>query len=73
MEGLQLVLKKEHLSIFFSDEIQLLISGGIDEDIDVDDLRRNTIYHGFSDSDPYIKEFWNIVKSYPKEEKEKFL
>ena len=30
VEGLQMVIKKENLSIFFSDEIQLLISGGID-------------------------------------------
>jgi len=41
-----------------------LISGGTDEDIDIDDLRRNTIYHGYKDSDPYIQEFWSIVKSY---------
>jgi hypothetical protein len=37
-----LVIKKEHLAIFFSDEIQLLISGGVEDEIDIDDLRKHT-------------------------------
>ena len=63
VEGLQTVIKKENLSIFFSDEIQLLISGGIEEEINIDDLRKYTVYHGYTDNDPYIKEFWSIIKS----------
>ena len=59
--------------MFFPDEVQLLITGGIEEEIDVDDLRRNTIYHGFTDRDPYIQEFWKVVKALSPEEKEKFL
>ena len=31
------------------------------------------MYHGYSDKDPYINEFWKIVKSLSAEEKEKFL
>jgi hypothetical protein len=60
------------LSYFYTEEIQILISGGFHE-IDIDDLRRNVIYHGFKESDPYIKEFWNILKGLSNEEKEKFL
>jgi len=67
------VIRKDHLSIFFSDEIQLLISGGVEAEIDVDDLRRNTVYHGYNDHDPYIQEFWRIVKALSPGEKEKFL
>ena len=52
------MIKQEQLSIFFSDELQLLITGGIETEIDVDDLRKNTIYHGYKDSDPYIEAFW---------------
>ena len=52
-EGLHTVIKKEDLGLFFSDELQLLISGGKNE-IDIDDLRRNTVYHGFKESDPYV-------------------
>lgn len=73
IEGLQLVIKREQLSIFLSDEVQLLITGGIEEEIDVDDMRRNTVYHGFTDSDPFIQEFWKILKSLSPEDKEKFL
>ena len=60
------------LSLFFPEEIQLLISGGLNE-IDIDDLRKHTIYHGYKDTDPYIREFWNILKNFTPEEKEKFL
>lgn len=47
------MIKKEQLSFFYPDEIQLLISGG-HNDIDIDDLRANTNYQGYTDSDPYI-------------------
>ena len=73
MEGLHSVINKDHLSIFFSDEIQLLISGGLAEEINIDDLRKHTIYHEYKDKDPYIEEFWNVVKSFTPDEKEKFL
>lgn len=73
VEGLHSVIAKEHLAQFLSDEVQLLITGGIEAEIDVDDLRRNTVYHGFNDRDPFIEEFWLIIKSYSPEEREKFL
>jgi len=71
-EGLFSVIKKEELSLFFSDEIQLLISGG-KNDIDIDDLRRNTVYHGFRESDPYIQEFWSLLRHSSNQDKENFL
>jgi hypothetical protein len=37
-----MVIRKDHLSIFFSDEIQLLISGGVEAEIDVEDLKKYT-------------------------------
>jgi ubiquitin-protein ligase E3 C len=72
VEGLHLVISKEYLSFFFSEEIQLLISGGHNE-IDIDDLRKHTIYNKYSENDPYIKEFWSYLKSLDNEQKEKFL
>jgi ubiquitin-protein ligase E3 C len=68
-----MVIRKDHLSIFFSDEIQLLISGGIEAEIDIEDLRKHTQYNGYTDRDPYINEFWKIVKSFTPDEKEKLL
>jgi len=41
MQGLHSVIDPELLSMFFPDEIQLLISGGLNE-IDVEDLKNNT-------------------------------
>lgn len=66
------VIDSRTLSLFFPDEIQMLISGHKNE-IDVEDLRRNTVYHGYRETDPYIIEFWNLMRSLPNEEKEKFL
>jgi hypothetical protein len=62
VEGLDSVISKNLFEIFFPDEIQLLISGSQGEDLDIDDLKRHTIYHGFKgERDPYIIEFWRIV------------
>jgi ubiquitin-protein ligase E3 C len=72
VEGLQTVISKEKLSFFFPDEIQMLITGGLDE-IDIGDLMNNTIYHGYTERDPYIVYFWNYLKSLDNEQKEKFL
>ena len=66
MEGLELVISKDKLRFFFPDEIQLLISGGINE-IDIIDLKQNVIYNGFTANDPYIIEFWNYLSSLPNE------
>jgi E3 ubiquitin-protein ligase HUWE1 len=47
--------------------LELLISGL--PEIDVDDLRGNTDYHGYQVNDPVINYFWNVVKSLSKEDK----
>ena len=46
MHGMHEVIEPELLSMFFPDEIQLLISGGLNE-IDIADLREHTTYHGY--------------------------
>ena len=46
MEGMHEVIDPELLSMFFPDEIQILISGGRN-DIDINDLRDNTVYNGY--------------------------
>eukprot|EP01038_Epipyxis_sp_PR26KG_P006704 gene6704-9196_t len=52
-------------------ELELLISGL--PDIDLDDLRANTDYHGYKPSDPEIGFFWSTLRSFSKEEKALFL
>ena len=72
MQGLHEVIDPELLSMFFPEEIQLLISGGLNE-IDINDLRENTQYNGYSKNDSYINDFWNYLESLPNKQKEKFL
>ena len=47
LNGLQSVFPEDYLSYFFPDEVELLISGGIN-DIDIDDLRNNTVLNKFN-------------------------
>jgi E3 ubiquitin-protein ligase HUWE1 len=59
------------ISIFDAQELELLISGL--PEIDLDDLRSHTDYHGYKSTDPAITSFWNALKSFSKEEKALFL
>ncbi len=61
----------ELISIFNEQELELLISGL--PDIDVDDWKNNTEYHNYSASSPQIQWFWRAVRSFDKEERAKLL
>jgi E3 ubiquitin-protein ligase HUWE1 len=67
LEGFHDLIPPELISIFDAHELELLISGL--PEIDVDDLRGNTDYHGYQVNDPVINYFWNVVKSLSKEDK----
>jgi len=58
------VIDPDLLGMFFPEEVQLLISGGLNE-IDVEDLKKHTIYNGYSASDWYIQDFWAYMKALP--------
>ena len=54
VRGLRKVIPQEYLSYFFPDEIQLLISGGLNS-INMEELQKNTKYNGWEEKDkPYI-------------------
>jgi E3 ubiquitin-protein ligase HUWE1 len=59
------------VSIFTEQELELLISGL--PDIDVDDWKSNTEYTGYTASSPQIMWFWRAVRSFDKEERAKLL
>jgi len=61
----------ELISIFDAQEVELLISGL--PEIDVDDMRGHCDYHGYRPSDPLINWFWAALKTFSKEEKALFL
>lgn len=69
--GLYEIIPRELISIFDERELELLI-GGIAE-IDLDDLRRNTDYRNCSPADPQIKWFWEVMETFTNEQKTQFL
>lgn len=62
--GLNEVIDTDILNMFFPDEVQLLISGGLNE-IDINDLRQHTSYNGYSANEGYIRDFWAYLEQLP--------
>ncbi|KIY50356.1 hypothetical protein FISHEDRAFT_64973 [Fistulina hepatica ATCC 64428] len=69
--GLYEIIPKELLTIFNEQELELLISGT--PDIDVDEWRAATEYNGYTSSDPNIVWWWRALKSFNREERAKVL
>jgi len=63
------VFPENWLSYFMPDEVELLISGGIN-DIDIDDLQANTVYNKYdpensAEDRKYLDLFWAHLKALP--------
>lgn len=71
LDGFFDLVPVELISIFSPTELELLICGL--PDIDVDDLRVNTDYQQFRENDESIEWFWNVLRSFSREEKALFL
>jgi len=71
LEGFHDMVDSDLISIFNAKELELLISGM--PDIDIDDLKRNTNYNGYRPADREIEWFWNILFSLSRSEKAAFL
>ncbi|TDL26261.1 hypothetical protein BD410DRAFT_895667 [Rickenella mellea] len=69
--GFYEVVPKELISIFNEQEVELLISGT--PDIDVDEWRAATEYNGYTSSDPVIVWWWRALKSFNRDERAKVL
>ena len=69
--GFHDIVPAELISIFNEQELELLISGL--PDIDVDDWKNHTDYHNYSAASPQIQWFWRAVRSFDKEERAKLL
>ncbi|GAA5834520.1 hypothetical protein JCM11251_007030 [Rhodosporidiobolus azoricus] len=68
--GLSEVINPRWLRMFNQSELAVLV-GGTDEPVDIEDLKRNTVYSGWSadENTPTIRAFWDIVASFSKEER----
>ncbi|KAI0360913.1 hypothetical protein OH77DRAFT_1558017 [Trametes cingulata] len=71
LAGFYEIIPKDLISIFNERELELLISGT--PDIDVDEWRSATEYNGYTSSDPVIVWFWRALKSFTREERAKVL
>jgi len=71
LEGFHDIVSPELISIFNEQELELLISGL--PDIDVDDWKNHTEYHNYQAASPQIQWFWRAVRSFDKEERAKLL
>ncbi|KAI3942446.1 hypothetical protein MKW98_013098 [Papaver atlanticum] len=71
LEGFNELISRELISIFNDKELELLISGL--PDIDLDDMRANTEYSGYSSASPIIQWFWDVAQGFSKEDKARLL
>ncbi|KAG6499054.1 hypothetical protein ZIOFF_038810 [Zingiber officinale] len=71
LEGFNELVPKELILIFNDKELELLLSGL--PEIDLDDLQANTEYTGYSAASTVIQWFWEVVKSFNKEDMARLL
>ncbi|XP_078171361.1 E3 ubiquitin-protein ligase UPL1-like [Carex rostrata] len=71
LEGFTELIPRELISIFNDKELELLISGL--PEIDLNDLKANSEYIGYSAASPVIQWFWEVVKGFNKEDRARLL
>jgi len=71
MEGLLELIPTELINVFDERELELLI-GGMSE-IDMDDWTKFTDYRGYEKTDQVIEWFWQCIRSWPPERKSRLL
>ncbi|KAH9898730.1 hypothetical protein F4778DRAFT_193863 [Xylariomycetidae sp. FL2044] len=71
LKGFHEIIPAGLISIFNEQELELLISGV--PEIDVDDWKSNTEYHNYTPSSQQIQWFWRAIRSFDKEELAKLL
>ncbi|EAR89664.2 HECT-domain (ubiquitin-transferase) protein (macronuclear) [Tetrahymena thermophila SB210] len=71
LKGFHDIIPKDIISVFDSHELELMISGL--PDIDIADLKENTEYHNYSQTDKIIQWFWEILSTYDRTQKAAFI
>lgn len=70
-DGLMEVLPEESLYIFNGDELEY-ITCGVDI-IDIDLLKKNTIYEGYNENDQVIKWYWRVMEELTNEQRSQWI
>jgi len=71
LKGLHEIVPPEMLSLFDDKELELLISGL--PDIDVEDLKANTEYHNYTPQSEQVQWFWKVMSEFTQEQRAWFL
>ncbi len=71
LTGFHDVIPKDLIKIFNEQELELLISGL--PDIDIDDWKNNTEYQNYTASSHQIQWFWRAVRGFSQEERAKLI
>ncbi|KAI0983462.1 hypothetical protein GJ496_002586 [Pomphorhynchus laevis] len=71
LEGFYSIIPKRLISIFNEQELELLISGL--PDIDIEDLKANTEYHKYRQNAVQIQWFWRALRSFEKDDLARFI
>ncbi|GBN62632.1 putative E3 ubiquitin-protein ligase HECTD2 [Araneus ventricosus] len=69
--GFHSVCASNALIMLRPEEVEMLVCGC--PTLDMDELRKVTVYDGFHEEEPIIKEFWEILKSYSPDLQKQFL
>ncbi|KAJ3019634.1 hypothetical protein HKX48_001941 [Thoreauomyces humboldtii] len=69
--GFHDVIPQDLVKIFNEQELELLISGM--PDIDIDDWKNNTEYQNYTQASPQVQWFWRAVRSFSQEERAKLV
>lgn len=71
IDGFNELIPADLVNVFDERELELLI-GGI-ADIDVDDWKKHTDYRGYQESDEVIQNFWKVIRTWDAEQKSRLL
>ncbi|XP_068082120.1 E3 ubiquitin-protein ligase HUWE1 [Anabrus simplex] len=71
LEGFYDIIPKRLISIFNEQELELLISGM--PNVDIEDLKANTEYHKYQPTSLQIQWFWKALRAFDQADRAKFL
>lgn len=72
-EGLSEIIDPKWLRMFNQQELKILV-GGVEEPIDLNDLRENVVYGGlYDDNHPTVRMFWRVCESLDQERRKQLL
>ncbi len=69
--GLFAIVPKDLIKIFDNRELELLISGL--QVVDIEDLRENTVYQGYTANSKPILLFWEALREFDNSERAEFI